>query len=689
MVKVLKEHSSTITCEYLFSMSISRSATRGKGQHHPQPLEVNCHQSDINVNIHVTEIQFPSSELGNPSLDPIEGFGSEQPEIGVHVFLDGIRGKGQHHPQPLEVNCHQSDINVNIHVTEIQFPSSELGNPSLDPIEGFGSEQPEIGVHVFLDGITVIILATVWLMLMCSGPVLSLSAEDPRRRPKAPPEIPIQAQNGSSPCKCALDPDRPGQIICAKITRLDEICREAGNAIGPVQAARLIMENIELPQFSLTQALLEDQLQLSGKELAGIVIVNSPRLHSLALCSNFLKPDHRLLPCASLQSVELVDLRNNGLQSLGPLNGLSGLQRLFLQGNPWPCFQRSQYPGPDDELSNADLMWWLEFEDQVQERDQTFCEKHENTQWSNTVVSSPSSRSSRNVTVHEYLTSFLHMRQTCPFECTCQIYSIAPPFKINVDCSYLNLTEIPPLVPNNTQILHVEHNQICTLVELRTNPLYVNLSQLFAANNDILALGDLQGAPLLLNKPTTIDLRANLLTYFDLEVLEPTLKSVKTVHFDALNFLLAHNPWDCGCDSLKETQDFIYAYGSYLRDGQHLACGKSGSPEIVSAKYVELCTPHHVDYLLWITILEAILLVLVCSKLIYDVLQYRRTGQLPWLARALCIGCSHTGSKSHSRPHHGPQAHRTWGCGALACSSGQTLSVVSSEPGKRFTLDAF
>eukprot|EP00094_Tigriopus_californicus_P008966 TCALIF_08641-PA protein Name:"Similar to hfw Protein halfway (Drosophila pseudoobscura pseudoobscura)" AED:0.11 eAED:0.11 QI:0/0.85/0.87/0.87/0.42/0.62/8/66/414 len=355
-------------------------------------------------------------------------------------------------------------------------------------------------------------------------------------------------------------------------------------------------------------------------------------------------------------------------------------------GNPWPCFDVIQVPTPD-AIPNG-LVWMLAFQEQFQDVSSTFCAKHEHNQWSQIVATQPSSRVS-NATLIDYLHSFHQMDRTCPSECVCEIFSIVPPFKIRVDCSNLNLTELPQVVPDNTQILNVEHNQISSLSALRTNSLYQHLSKLHAANNEILTLSDLQGSPLLANKPTTIDMRGNLLTDFDLFVLEPTLRSVKSVHFDALNFMFGNNPWDCGCDSLKETQDFIYAYGSYIRDAQQMACGKSGAPKIVSARYLELCTPHHVDYLLWITILEAILLLLVCSKLIYDIVQYRRTGQLPWLARILCIGCSHSNSKSHYTRSQERRKSSFCGCGTFRRSSQQTLSLESSEPGRRFTLDAF
>ena len=47
-------------------------------------------------------------------------------------------------------------------------------------------------------------------------------------------------------------------------------------------------------------------------------------------------------------------------------------------------------------------------------------------------------------------------------------------------------------------------------------------------------------------------------------------------------------------------------------------------------------------------IVEIILLILVFSKLAYDVRHYNRTGELPWLARHLCLGYSYSGIKSGS-----------------------------------------
>ena len=62
-------------------------------------------------------------------------------------------------------------------------------------------------------------------------------------------------------------------------------------------------------------------------------------------------------------------------------------------------------------------------------------------------------------------------------------------------------------------------------------------------------------------------------------------------------------------------------------------------PLLISADYEALCRPAGIDYMSFIVALEAILLVLILSKLGYDMYHYRKTGELPWLARAsVCLG---------------------------------------------------
>ena len=76
---------------------------------------------------------------------------------------------------------------------------------------------------------------------------------------------------------------------------------------------------------------------------------------------------------------------------------------------------------------------------------------------------------------------------------------------------------------------------------------------------------------------------------------------------------------------------------------------------MVSFDYNAFCpTEIGIDYMAILVVVEVLLLAVILSKLSYDVLQYRRTGELPWLARHICLGYNYSNlNKSSSvRPQH-------------------------------------
>jgi len=54
------------------------------------------------------------------------------------------------------------------------------------------------------------------------------------------------------------------------------------------------------------------------------------------------------------------------------------------------------------------------------------------------------------------------MDKTCPPNCICKIININDPLIVRVNCSNANLKELPKVLPPNTQILNVAHNQVFT-----------------------------------------------------------------------------------------------------------------------------------------------------------------------------------------------------------------------------------
>lgn len=60
--------------------------------------------------------------------------------------------------------------------------------------------------------------------------------------------------------------------------------------------------------------------------------------------------------------------------------------------------------------------------------------------------------------------------------------------------------------------------------------------------------------------------------------------------------------------------------------------------------YNDLCSSS-IDHMTILIVFEVILLILIVAKLGYDVRHYNQTGELPWLARHICLGFSYSGLK--------------------------------------------
>ena len=72
-------------------------------------------------------------------------------------------------------------------------------------------------------------------------------------------------------------------------------------------------------------------------------------------------------------------------------------------------------------------------------------------------------------------------------------------------------------------------------------------------------------------------------------------------------------------------------------------------PILISADYDSLCTPERLDLMTGLVVAELFLLTLVLSKLAYDVWHYQRTGEMPWLARNICLGYSYAGIQTRDQ----------------------------------------
>merc|ERR1719510_634392 len=126
---------------------------------------------------------------------------------------------------------------------------------------------------------------------------------------------------------------------------------------------------------------------------------------------------------------------------------------------------------------------------------------------------------------------------------------------------------------------------------------------------------------------------------FDINLLKPIIESSKVgeswLFFD-------ENPWSCDCEHVNEIQKFLFAnYKSFLPDAEKLSCDDDQETFLIKLDYNELCNSSSgIDVMSIVVVIEVILLILLFSKFAYDVRHYNQTGELPWLARHLCLGYS-------------------------------------------------
>ncbi|XP_040568947.1 protein singed wings 2 isoform X2 [Lepeophtheirus salmonis] len=379
---------------------------------------------------------------------------------------------------------------------------------------------------------------------------------------------------------------------------------------------------------------------LPSQFISEIQIVNNSHLRRIVLC------DPQISSCGDVFPVlETLDLRNNFVSdSISPttLFDIPTLKQIYLSGNPWSCFSK------DNNQSSHKLSWLLSSFKRSLIQDDPTCSKPKSNAWHQNHARSGSHSS--NVTLHYFLEFNETLRKRCPQNCICLTININRPLLVKVSCVGLNLTKLPDVLPPNTSDLDVSYNKLKSIGELRTNRDYHNLSKLRAVKNKITSLSDLRGSPFMRNRPTTINFQNNSITHFDVDLMGPLLSEMRNKNFHgSVDFLFFGNPLDCNCKNLTKLQQFLYKYKLYFRDADLLACGVDQSPILIQIDYTQFCETS-IDYM-WIVIVgELILLILVLSRLTYDVINYRRSGELPWLAKHMYLGCTYAGLRKSTLP---------------------------------------
>ena len=100
------------------------------------------------------------------------------------------------------------------------------------------------------------------------------------------------------------------------------------------------------------------------------------------------------------------------------------------------------------------------------------------------------------------------------------------------------------------------------------------------------------------------------------------------------SFFNSDNPWSCSCQNIRQIQEFVHKYSSLIKDAEDICCA-NWDDILLQIDYTDRCYKSQ-DPMIWVIIVEVVLLVLLICNFVRDVVRYRRTGNLPWIARHFC-----------------------------------------------------
>ncbi|XP_013781529.1 protein toll-like [Limulus polyphemus] len=130
------------------------------------------------------------------------------------------------------------------------------------------------------------------------------------------------------------------------------------------------------------------------------------------------------------------------------------------------------------------------------------------------------------------------VRNNCPDLCHC--YFRTSDKAVIVNCSGLHWDTLPLHLPENTNILHLEKNNISSL-NIFSSDAYRNLTEIYLDENHISSIDNWKLPPNL----KMISLRKNYLTHISTDIYK---EREETLHFD---LRLGYNPWECTCETLE------------------------------------------------------------------------------------------------------------------------------------------
>lgn len=196
---------------------------------------------------------------------------------------------------------------------------------------------------------------------------------------------------------------------------------------------------------------------------------------------------------------------------------------------------------------------------------------------------------------------------SCPDRCDCD-FSVYNFIENTINCSSRDYDILPVVTSPNASVLHINQNNLTTLVPLNEN-CWAGLIELQAEDNRITS--EEFYVP---QKLRYLGLRNNHMTTLP--------KTVRTHAKNTREFrmTLSHNLWPCDCTVLP-FKDFLFTYQAQVIDINEIRClfpnKSANSKPLISMENAELCYQYSLNYLTIFSYVTGVCFIVLCLVLAF------------------------------------------------------------------------
>ncbi|XP_011154131.1 protein halfway isoform X1 [Harpegnathos saltator] len=342
--------------------------------------------------------------------------------------------------------------------------------------------------------------------------------------------------------------------------------------------------------------------------------------------------------CLNLSNNALVEVENNSLTRLEQLatldlsyNNLTHLPALNTNGREFWL-----------DISGTNTLWCHDIYQYINRtgemqitfnrENETVCSASKTWHWFNTTEQVPLKQV-------RYLSS---LQTECPkgdtWHCQCNVSRLdivegkPPTFAVYVDCSGIQLTELPEKLPRNTITLNVSYNNITVLDDLSTNPCYEHLREFYADYNNITSINKLEGSKFLDNY-ALLSLRYNKIKSLPTYILSPNVYNKNFATLSSRLVKFGGNELHCDCNTAKFLKAWLQ---TRILDADEVMC-ENVKEKVVDLDASKMCVypGDWTDYIYYIIGIEVMILIGLIVKVSYDYWVLKTAGYLPWPANRM------------------------------------------------------